>query len=526
MSLKKGQLYTGKVTEYKFPNSGKVETEDGCAWVKDTLPGQEVSFYVSKKSSGISKGRLNEVIKRSDIESEDPGCGQFGRCGGCTYRRLKYEDQLKLKSCLAEKLLREVYSDFLFEGICASPEVSGYRNKMEFTFGDETKGGRFALGMHRKGSFHDVVNVDDCLIVPKDFNIIKNAVRDFFEAYYEAGKVDFHNNMTHRGYLRHLLLRRSASSGDILVALVTATPSESDRVDDDTELTDEYVKMLRSLKLSGRIAGAFHVYNNALSDVVRSDRTDLLFGEDHITEEILGLKFKISLFSFFQTNSKGAEELYSKVREYASSVQESTQGQAFVSSGTTVPGSADPCIYSDQMTKYFGERGTESPEEPEQTGNSAPQAGYGIIYDLYSGTGTISQLMSPVASRVIGIEIVEEAVEAAKENAGLNGISNVTFIAGDVMKILCGEEGEKLPRPDFIILDPPREGIHPKALRKILDNGFQNIIYVSCKPTSLAEELLQFKAAGYDLKKAACIDMFPGTVHVETCALLAKSSEA
>ncbi|MCF0142837.1 MAG: class I SAM-dependent RNA methyltransferase, partial [Parasporobacterium sp.] len=146
-----------------------------------------------------------------------------------------------------------------------------------------------------------------------------------------------------------------------------------------------------------------------------------------------------------------------------------------------------------------------------------------VIYDLYSGTGTITQLMSKVASQVIGVEIVEEAVESARINAERNHIDNAEFICGDVFKILCGETGEHLPKPDMIIIDPPREGVHPKALTKIVNYGVEKLVYISCKPTSLANDLLAFKEGGYVLEKVSCVDMFPDTVHVETVCLLSRA---
>ena len=483
MSVKKGKLYEGFISEYRFPDLGMTEAENCPVLVKGTLPGQKVSFVISRKrAQGTSKGTLKEVIERSSLEDTDPECPYFGDCGGCAYRRLSYKNQLDLKASLVKGLLDKVYDSYEFEGIAGSPSAEGYRNKMEFSFGDECKDGPFALGLHKKGSIFDIINMRSCCIVPDDMNTVRNAVRDYFNELYTAGKVDFHNTRSHTGYLRHLLVRRSETTGEMLVALVTAPVKDGQSRDgvsseayaaggvvnegSEKEMIDGFVKMLQGLKLKGSISGAFHVRNSAMSDIVKNDGCELLFGKDYITETVLGLTFKISLFSFFQTNTRGAEVLYSKAREYAT------------------------------------------------------RDGGGTIYDLYCGTGTISQIMSSSAEKVIGVEIVSEAVEAARENAAFNGINNVDFIADDVMKVICGESAALLPAPDMIILDPPREGIHPKVLGRILSYGVDRIVYISCKPTSLAEELISFKAAGYKLVKAACVDMFPGTVHVECVALL------
>ncbi len=476
MSLKKGQIYEGYVSDYKFPNMGKIALDDDIVYVKDAIPGQYISFSISKKRSGASEGKLLNVIKRSQIEGAEPSCGNFGECGGCSYQRLSYEDQLKLKSDTVEKILKKIYPEHDFQGIIPSPDTYAYRNKMEYAFGDEYKGGPLALGLHKKNSFYDIINTDTCSIVNSDFNIIRSHTRDFFSDLYSNEKIDFNHHVDHRGYLRHLLIRRSKSKKELLVALITTTADKSDKLTIENERTviDAFEQSLLSLnaseKLDGNIVGICHVYNNAVSDIVRCDKMDILYGRDYIYEDILGLKFKISLFSFFQTNPSGCEKLYEKVREFASS------------------------------------------------------DGKGVVYDLYSGTGTIAQLLSPAAHSVYGVEIVEDAVRSAKENADLNNIDNVTFIAGDVLKALTDRESYGLPSPDMIILDPPREGIHPRALGLILRFGVEKIIYISCKPTSLARDLQSFKEAGYVLEESLCVDMFPHTVHVETVCLLVRGN--
>ena len=231
------------------------------------------------------------------------------------------------------------------------------------------------------------------------------------------------------------------------------------------EISDApWVKRLLELSLEGHIVGILHTYNDSLADVVQNDRTEVLWGRDYFYEELLGLRFQISPFSFFQTNSLGAEVLYETAREYL----------------------------GDTRNK--------------------------VVFDLYSGTGTIAQMLAPVACQVVGVEIVEEAVEAARVNAGLNGLSNCTFIAGDVLKVV----DELKDKPDLIVLDPPRDGIHPKALQKIIDFGVERMVYISCKPTSLVRDLEMLQGRGYQVEKAVGVDMFPGTGHVETVCLLSK----
>ena len=456
--MKKGVEYTGKVVGLTFPNKGKVDCgEEGMAVVKGTVPGQTVKFVVSKKRSGNAIGRLKEVVEKSELEDVSPKCPHFEFCGGCSYQTMSYDNQLKLKKDTVKGILDNAINEsYEFQGILQSPLQWEYRNKMEFSFGDEVKDGPLALGMHKRNSFHDIVTVDECKIVDSDYRKILDAVLEFC-----AGKeLPFYKKLRHEGYLRHLLVRRTTVTKQLLVAVVTTSDKEMEEKANWTEL----VEILKNLDLSAKLCGVIHIINDGLADVVQSDETRILFGDEYIYEELLGLRFKISVFSFFQTNSLGAEVLYSKAREYIGDTKDMT------------------------------------------------------VFDLYSGTGTIAQIIAPVAKKVVGVEIVEEAVEAAKVNAGLNGLDNCEFIAGDVLKVIDEIED----KPDMIILDPPRDGINPKALQKIIDFGVNNLVYISCKPTSLARDLEMLQEQGYRVEKACAVDMFPNTVHVETVVLLSQ----
>ena len=454
--MKKGVEYTGVVTKIAFPNKGEVDCgEDGIASVKGTLPGQKVKFVVSKKRSGKAQGRLKEIIEKSPMEDVEPNCPHFGDCGGCSYQTMSYENQLKLKEDMVKGILdNAIKGDYQFEGILGSPVQWGYRNKMEFSFGDEFKDGPLALGMHKKNSFHDIVTVDNCKIVDRDYNIILRCVLD----YCAKKELPFYHKLRHEGYVRHLLVRRTTKTKELLVALVTTSDAEMEKKADLMSLVEE----IKALDLSAKLCGVIHIINDGLADVVQSDETRVLYGQEYVYEELLGLKFKISVFSFFQTNSLGAEVLYSKAREYIGETKDK------------------------------------------------------LIFDLYSGTGTIAQILAPVAKKVVGVEIIEEAVEAAKVNASLNNLDNCTFIAGDVLKVI----DELHDKPDLIVLDPPRDGINPKALQKIINFGVDRMVYISCKPTSLARDLEMLQEQGYKVVKAAAIDQFPNTNHVETIVLL------
>ena len=450
--MKKGEEYVGVVVRTDFPNKGIVELEDRKIIVKNTVPGQKIRFRIAKLKQGKGEGTLLEVVEPAVNELPQPACPHFGICGGCVYQMLPYEEQLALKEKQVRALLDPVAGDYEFLGIKGSPKSAEYRNKMEFSFGDEVKGGELMLGLHKRGSFYDIVDVRNCTLVHPDFRKILVCVLDFCR----EQNLPYYHKMSHEGYLRHLVVRRAEKTGEILVNLVTTS-----QMTVDMQLLKE---RLLALSLSGSFAGIIHSVNDGLADVVRSEETNILYGKEYFYEEILGLRFKISTYSFFQTNSMGAEVLYGQARE------------------------------------FIGE------------GNRK------VVFDLYSGTGTIAQLMAPAAEKVIGVEIIEEAVEAAKENATGNGLTNCDFIAGDVLKVLDTIE----EKPEYIILDPPRDGIHPKALQKIIAYGVDRMVYISCKPTSLARDLEVLTAGGYKVEKVACVDMFPQTGQVETVCLLKK----
>ena len=469
-SMKKGQIAQGKVTHIIFPNKGVVVTdEQEKVIVKNTVPGQKVSFFVNKVKHGKAEARLLEVLEKSPLEVESP-CPHFGECGGCTYQNLPYEEQLALKEAQVKKLMEDAIKDkceYEFQGIKASPERFEYRNKMEFSFGDAYKDGPLALGMHKRGSFYDIVPVGNCQIIDEDFRLILSSTLDFFTEKHTT----FYHRMKGTGYLRHLLVRKAKKTGEILIDLITTTQIDSayTGVASQEQLLEEYTSMLRALPYKGTLKGVLHTKNDSVADVVKNEGTDILWGEDFFYEELLGLRFRISPFSFFQTNSLGAEVLYTTAREFILNGDENSLNEK-------------------------------------------------TVYDLYSGTGTIAQMMAPVCKEVVGVEIVEEAVEAAKENAKLNGLDNCSFLAGDVLKVLDTID----QKPDYIILDPPRDGIHPKAIEKIINYGVDHMVYISCKPTSLARDLEIFLARGYQVDKICCIDQFPGSVHVETVVLLSQ----
>lgn len=472
--MKKGDLVQGRIEKIDFPNRGIMTVDGERIVLKNTIPGQLVQAVVTKKRKGKCEGRVLEVLEKAPAEKTEGTCRHFPDCGGCIYQSLPYEEQRKIKENQVLELLHSVCPEgsFQWQGVKASPAPYAYRNKMEFSFGDAWKGGPLALGMHKRGSFYDIVTTENCRIVHPDFGKILEATR----AYFAERSVPFYKKLQHTGYLRHLLVRRAVKTGEILVDLVTSTQLEwilegtepnAEAGKAEEALLEGWVHLLGELSLEGKLTGILHTQNDSLADVVQSDRTDVLYGQDYFYEELLGLRFKITPFSFFQTNSLGAEVLYDTVRSYIGETKDK------------------------------------------------------VVFDLYSGTGTIAQLLAPVARSVTGVEIVPEAVKAAEENAAMNGLENCHFLAGDVLKVV----DELTEKPDLIVLDPPRDGIHPKALPKIIDFGVNRIVYVSCKPTSLVRDLGPLMEAGYRVVKMCGVDMFPFTANCETVVLLGRKFE-
>lgn len=402
--MKKGDIVEGIVVRTEYPNKGIILSNDSKQIiVKNVIPGQKLRVLIRKARKGKYEGHVLDILEKSSDELTSSACVHADVCGGCTYQSLPYEKQLALKEQQVRELLSPVINfaeekpaAYEFLPIKPSPRQQEYRNKMEFSFGDSEKNGPLALGMHKRGSFYDIVNVEHCRIVEEDYRRILVCVRSFFE----EKKCPFYHKMRHEGYLRHLLVRKAVKTGDILIDLVTTTQVQGF---EEAVLLEELKKRILSLPFDGNVAGILHTRNDSLADVIKNEGTDILYGQDYFYEELLGLKFKITPFSFFQTNSLGAETLYETVREFISAEN--------------------------------------------LTGST--------VFDLYSGTGTIAQILSPSADKVIGVEIVEEAVEAAKENAALNGLSNCAFIAGDVLKVIDNLE----EKPDLIVLDPPRDGV-------------------------------------------------------------------
>ncbi|MGX4598359.1 23S rRNA (uracil(1939)-C(5))-methyltransferase RlmD [Faecalimicrobium sp. JNUCC 81] len=450
--MKKKDIIEFEVDKMEFGGTSVSLYGNRDIHMKGGITGQKVRAAVKRTRSGKADVKMLELLENSPIETATT-CKHFGECGGCSILSVPYEKQLEIKEKqVMDLFLNQDLFGFKFEGIKGSPLERLYRNKMEYTFGDEMKDGPLTLGLHKKGRHIDIMTVDGCLLVDNDFiQILTKTVQ-----YFNEKELPYYRTVNHKGYLRNLVVRKGVNTNEMMVNIVTSSQIDFDMT--------EYKNILLELPLESELVSILHTVNDGLADAVQCDELRVLHGRDYIQEEVLGLKFKISPFSFFQTNTKGAEDLYTMAREFI--------------------------------------------------GDHADK----VVFDLYSGTGTIGQVMAGAAKKVYGIEIIEEAVVAANENAKLNGLTNCEFVAGDVAKTVKNFK----VKPDLIIVDPPRPGVHKDAIRDISGFGAKEIIYISCNPKTLVLDLVEFKNYGYEIEKVKCMDMFPNTPHVETVVKLKK----
>ncbi|MFR2717450.1 MAG: 23S rRNA (uracil(1939)-C(5))-methyltransferase RlmD [Anaerococcus obesiensis] len=443
-----------EIIDMSYPNIsiGKID-EEKTVQFKGGVLGQKVRVKITKNRGKNKKGKFMEVLEESKIENAKEFCPHAGICGGCSYQKMGYETELLLKHDMIKKLLKNSHIDIADLSIIRSPKIKGYRNKMEYTFGDSYKDGPLVLGLHRQNRFYEIVDTDGCNIVDSDFETI----RKYVQKYFREKNTSFYHKKAHTGLLRNLIVRKALHTGEIMVVLVTSSDKSFDPM-----RRDLFAHNLLNAKTKGRIVSIYHVINDSLSDAVKVDTIELLFGKKYIEEKMNDLKFQISPFSFFQPNVYTAEKIYQKAIELANVDKNKN------------------------------------------------------VLDLYSGTGTITQLFAKFANKAMGIEIIEEAVEKAFDNAKENEIENIDFIAGDVLEKIDLVKGKY----DIVVIDPPREGIHPKAIKKIIDIAPEEFVYISCNPKTQVRDLEIFIKNGYKIKKYQAFDQFPRSRHVEAAILM------
>jgi len=443
-----------QVDSLAYGGNGVARLNGFVVFVRRGLPGDRVRARVTKVKRGFAEALATEVLEPSPRRVEAP-CAHYPACGGCRFQDLGYESQLAAKEEQVRDALQRIggIADAPLEPIIAAESPFHYRNKLEYSF-TETPSGP-ALGFHKAGRWDEVLEVERCWLTTDLGNAIRNAVRDWAR----EEKLAAYDQADGTGYLRHLVVREGRNTGQALVLLVTAPGERFER--------GYFVEVLRRFP---EVRSIHWAVNDTPAEVTNLPTT-LLWGDDAIEEELLGLRFRIRPNAFLQTNTAMAERLYALAIEYAA------------------------------LT------GTET------------------VYDLYCGTGTIGLSLARNALTVWGVEISEESVACALENLALNSIGNAAFFAGNVGQSL-EELAERAGRPDVVVVDPPRAGLAGKALKRTGALGASRLVYVSCNPTTLASDLKVLRAEyGYELARVRPLDMFPHTPHVETVALLTAAQD-
>ncbi len=440
------------VDSLAYGGNGVARLNGFVVFVRRALPGDTVRARVTKVKRGYAEATATEVLVPSTERTDAPCRHYYEGCGGCRFQDLRYEAQIAAKEAQVREALARIggIPEPPVEPILPAEEQFHYRNKLEYSFTATSRGA--ALGFHRAGRWDEVLEVDRCWLTTDLGNGIREAVRDWAQ---EEGLPPY-DQEAQRGYLRHLVVREGRNTGQALVQLVTAPG--------DLQGADRLVTALREFP---EVRSVHWAVNDSPAEVTNLP-TDLLWGEDTIEEELLGLRFRIRPNAFLQTNTQMAERLYGLAIELAG-----------------------------------------------LTGNET-------VYDLYCGIGTIGLAMAGRALTVWGVEANEESVACAIENAALNGITNAAFFAGEVGASL-DELADRAGRPDLAVVDPPRAGLSGKALRRLARLEAPTIVYVSCNPTTLAGNVKELAGEwGYALRRVKPVDMFPHTPHVETVSLLTR----
>jgi len=474
LNIKKGEIIELKIEDYAFEGKGlakiSVEGEEKkfVVFVNGSYPGDKVKAQIIKKKRSYAEARVTEIIEPSEFRITAK-CSYFRTCGGCKQQDLDYDVQLKYKSEQVKDIFERIggFTDFIFEPIIPSEKIFFYRNKMEFSFADkrwltkdeinrsdDIKDRNFAVGLHIPRIYDKVLDIEECFLQSEESNKILNFTRDYFK----KKNSSIYSTKTHEGYLRHLVIKQSSHTDDLMVNLVTSEENE--------ELFKDYTEQL--IKTVPEITTVINNINFKKAQVAIGDIEKVYYGDGYIYDYIGNNKFRISANSFFQTNTNQAVHLYNTALEYAD------------------------------------------------------LSGDEVIYDLYAGAGTISIFVAGNAKEVYAFESVESAIEDAKVNNKLNKIENVHYLKANLDKSFIQIIGQNISKPDIIIVDPPRSGMNPKTVKDVIQLLPSKIVYVSCNPTTQARDIKLLNEAGFKLVKIRPVDMFPHTHHIENVALLVK----
>lgn len=469
--VRKGDTIELCVERLAFGGLGVAHVEGYTVFVSGGIPGQRVMATVLKRKRTYAEARLDRVLEPGP-QQVAPRCAHFGLCGGCPLQHFDPTAQLEAKREQVRECLARLggLTETEVEPTLASSSTYEYRNKMEFSFGtrwcerEELTAGapvadRFGLGLHVRRRFDRVVNVSRCHLMGEEVSLLVGAAREAAR----ASGLDPYSTRTHEGFWRFLVVREGVHTGQRMVNLITCTAAAGSA---GRQAVDRVAEALRSR--GPRITSLLHGTTDRLSAVAVCDEVRTLDGEPIIREKILDLTFEIGPNTFFQTNTRGAEALFLEA----------------IARG------------------HFTENDT--------------------VWDLYCGVGALTLPIAGRVRRVAGMELVPESIAAARRNAGLNGVRNAEFFAGDIRALLADPSLAGSLRPDAVVLDPPRDGIHPDVARALIDLAPPRIVYVSCNPATLARDLALLVAGGYGLDPVRPVDMFPHTAHVECVASLAR----
>jgi len=470
--FKKGAEVELQVESLAFGTKGVSRLNGFVIFVEEALPGQRVLAQIFKKKKGYAEARTLEIIQQSP-NFVSPRCRHFADCGGCLLQNLEYEIQLLSKQQQVKELLEHIggVADPPVAPVIGSPQIFFYRNKMEFSFSRQrwltreeiaqneiALAKNFALGLHARNRYDKTLAIEECHLQSPLSNLILAVARAFTEKHALLPYTTF----GHTGFWRFLVIREGKQTAEVMVNIVTAEVPEG------RAAVQQLAEKLRAE--IPQITTIVHNINRSKAQIAVGDEEIVLHGPGFIRERLGAFLFQISANSFFQTNTLGAEKLYEIAREFA---------------GLT---------------------------------------GQETVFDLYCGAGTIAIFISPQAKQVVGFEIVPQAIRDAGVNCHLNEVRNCTFIRGDLKDELAQTPllVKRWGRPDVIIIDPPRAGMHPKVVQKSIELSPQRIVYVSCNPSTFARDVKELASVGYQLKKAQPVDMFPHTSHIEVVGALEK----
>jgi 23S rRNA (uracil1939-C5)-methyltransferase len=442
------------ITDLAFDGKAVARTDGGkVVFLNAGLPGETVRARITKSKRNFDEAVVMDILTKSD-DRIPPRCRHFDDCGGCSWQDLKYAKQLEIKTIHATECIKRIggLENVHVSPILPAPDIFNYRNKMEFSFNVHPESG-FTLGLHKRNSYADIFDLNECHLPSPDFGEI---VR-WFREYVKSKQVPVYDVQHHTGYWRFLVIRETKNTDELMINIVTNFGEIESAETLAAELTGKFP----------RITTIVHNQNGQRSNIATGEIETIIIGPGFITEQLCSKKFRIKANSFFQTNSRQAENLYQTSFEML------------------------------------------QPNESDR------------VLDLYCGAGTISICLADRVAAVSGVELVADAVIAAKENAEINDCKNVSFEQSDV-KDFMNEMMDQSQRCDILVTDPPRSGMHPKVLKRIIEMSPEKLLYISCNPATFARDAKELTAGGYALPLVRPVDMFPHTRHIELASVFYK----